>query len=328
MTKYSLDRLILAFLRKVFLLAFKNPLKPLEKETDLAKASEIIYNALNSPEPCMISRFGAVEISSVNNYLGVRSKKRNIVKYITGVEPAWWWNEGIRACMTDNAGFFPNDDIHLTRFGELMLEDVKQIDVLASWQLEERRFIHLFPNAKLIDYTSLDCYWVDKPWTRILENKRILIVHPFSEEIKFQYNNNRKNIFENPLILPEFTLINLKSVQSIGGNNEFENWFEALDFMKSEIDKIEYDICLLGCGAYGMPLAAHIKRSGKKAVHIGGSLQLLFGIKGKRWEDPYYGFEVHKIKGKYASLYNNYWIRPGETSQIKNQEKVDNGCYW
>lgn len=49
--------------------------------------------------------------------------------------------------------------------------------------------------------------------------------------------------------------------------------------MKDEIDKRDYDIALIGCGAYGFPLAAHIKRSGKKAVHLGGALQLLFGIK-------------------------------------------------
>lgn len=49
--------------------------------------------------------------------------------------------------------------------------------------------------------------------------------------------------------------------------------------MKDEIDKQDYDIALIGCGAYGFPLAAHIKRSGKKAIHLGGALQLLFGIK-------------------------------------------------
>lgn len=47
------------------------------------------------------------------------------------------------------------------------------------------------------------------------------------------------------------------------------------------MDKVEYDVCLIGCGAYGFPLAAHAKRTGHKAIHLGGSLQLLFGIAGK-----------------------------------------------
>ena len=38
--------------------------------------------------------------------------------------------------------------------------------------------------------------------------------------------------------------------------------------MKSEIDKKDFDIALLGCGAYGVPLAAHIKQNGKEAVYV------------------------------------------------------------
>jgi hypothetical protein len=99
--------------------------------------------------------------------------------------------------------------------------------------------------------------------------------------------------------------------------------------MKSEIDKVDYDICLIGCGAYGFHLAAHVKRTGKKAVHLGGALQLLFGIKGKRWEDPYYG--VHKWKipyGSYTNLMNEFWVRPSINETPINAEKVENSCYW
>lgn len=51
--------------------------------------------------------------------------------------------------------------------------------------------------------------------------------------------------------------------------------------MQDEISKEDYDICLIGCGAYGFSLAAYVKRCGKQAIHMGGALQLLFGIKGK-----------------------------------------------
>ena len=61
------------------------------------------------------------------------------------------------------------------------------------------------------------------------------------------------------------------------------------DLPEAILDKQDYDICLIGAGAYGFPLAAHVKRKGKKAIHLGGALQLLFGVKGKRWEDPNYG---------------------------------------
>lgn len=329
MKSYSFKQLFLIMLHKIYVALFgKYQLKPLARETDLDRATEIIYEHLISDVPCMISRFGAVEISSLANYLGVMSDKHDILGYIHGSKPEWWWNEGIRRCMTDNAGFFPNTDENLAKFGELMLDDMKQIDVLASWQEKERLFVDKFPQADFIHYTSFDCFWVDKPWTKALENKNVLVVHPFSDEIEFQYKTNRDKLFKNKDVLPNFNLITLKSVQSIGGNSEFDSWFDALDLMKAQIDNIEYDICLLGCGAYGMPLAAHIKRAGKKAIHVGGSLQLLFGIRGRRWENPLYGIEVHNEKGRYASLFNEYWIRPGEKSQVVNAEKVDDKCYW
>ena len=53
--------------------------------------------------------------------------------------------------------------------------------------------------------------------------------------------------------------------------------------MIKEIQMQEFDLCLIGCGAYGLPLAAAVKKMGKQAIHIGGSLQLLFKIKGKCW---------------------------------------------
>ncbi len=40
--------------------------------------------------------------------------------------------------------------------------------------------------------------------------------------------------------------------------------------MKSEIAKSVNDNCLLGFGANGLLLAAHVKRLSKKALHLGG----------------------------------------------------------
>ena len=118
-------------------------------------------------------------------------------------------------------------------------------------------------------------------------------------------------------------------MQSLGGNtNDFKDWFEALSFMEEEIDKQDYDICLLGCGAYGLPLAAHVKRKGKKAVHIGGTLQLLFGIWGARWENPQYGAQLFGTDRLYTTLLNEHWVRPGEEYRPSNYKDVDKGCYW
>lgn len=71
--------------------------------------------------------------------------------------------------------------------------------------------------------------------------------------------------------------------------NGYAMWFDAPRCKKDEMDKVPYKVCLIGCSAYGFPLSAHAKRQGKQAVHIGGALQLLFRIKGKRWGNPRFG---------------------------------------
>ena len=111
----------------------------------------------------------------------------------------------------------------------------------------------------------------------------------------------------------------IKAVQSLAGEkNPFENWFQALEFMKDQILKKDFDIALIGCGAYGFPLAAHVKKIGKQAIHMGGSLQILFGIKGKRWDN-------HPVISKF---YNEHWVRPRAEDKPKKSHLVEDDCYW
>lgn len=331
---YSVNILTLKVLRKLYAKAFGTyQLPSLQREEDPDKASEMIYDLLASDKPCMIARFGANELNAVVNYLGVNSKSHSIFKYIIGEQPEWWWNKGIMYCMQNNAGFFPATPENMQRFGEMMIEDAKEVDLLGSWLNDESRVLNIIGSQpQSVHLMFLEPFWSNKPWTRALKNKKILVVHPFAELIEAQYNK-REYLFEMPDVLPEFQLQTIKAVQSLGGmNNVFKDWFEALDYMKKEIDKRDYDVCLIGCGAYGFPLAAHVKRMGKKVVHIGGSLQLLFGIIGKRWlskswENPKQSTQLSK-EGRYIQLMNQYWIRPDMANTPVNKDMVESGCYW
>lgn len=122
----------------------------------------------------------------------------------------------------------------------------------------------------------------DNPWTKALENKRVLVIHPFVDTIRSQYEK-RKLLFSTEL-LPRFKELSfVKAVQSNAGGYEdleYKSWFEALEYMKSEIDKASFDVALVGAGAYGMPLSAYCKKIGKQAIYMGGGLQILFGIRG------------------------------------------------
>ena len=75
-------------------------------------------------------------------------------------------------------------------------------------------------------------------------------------------------------------------------------------------------VTLMPIHAYSLPLAAHARDTGHAAIQMSGALQLLFGIRGKRWDD-------HPIISK---LYNDAWVRPEET--LAHKEKVEGGSYW
>jgi len=53
-------------------------------------------------------------------------------------------------------------------------------------------------------------------------------------------------------------LLTLKAVQTIANTKDdrFDTWFDALDYMYNEALKLDFDVALIGCGAYGYPLAA------------------------------------------------------------------------
>jgi len=281
-----------------------------------------IREVLLDDEPRMIARFGANELSALVNYLGVKTMPRKSISYISGDSPPWWWNENLIQLLHTGAGFFPPTEEKVEQFCELMIKDIPLVDILGSWLPNEVYFEDALKKAEKVQLLTLDPYWAKKPWTKALEGKKVLVVHPFAETIKEQYKK-RELLFENNL-LPKFDLKTVKAVQSIAGEKTpFADWFEALDYMKTEIDKTDYDICLIGAGAYGFPLAAHVKRMGKKSFHIGGSLQLLFGIRGKRWESPDYHHTYD-----YPGLVNKYWESPNEQEKPAHANKVEGGCYW
>lgn len=309
-------------LRKIFIrIAPSNPTIP-QRENNPEIISQLIYNKLISNKPCMIARFGSVELNAITNYRGIKQYKNHYIDFIKGKSPQWWWNKKGLQEMRTNAGFFPSTPQMAAKFSEMMINDMPLVDILASWRPEENYFKEELKQASFVNFELINPYWSKTPWTKALKGKKILVIHPFAETIKKQYAR-RELLFKNPDILPKFELKTIKAVQSLGRNDQFKTWFDALKWMKDEMDKIDYDICLIGCGAYVFPLAVHAKKTGKKAVHLAGALQLLFGIRGARWEDPNYNKNYN-----YASLMNEYWVKPSENEKPQNAQHVEGACYW
>ena len=267
----------------------------------------VIGAALDTGKPLMVARFGSVEIKGVlypRLPWPIQSLVRN--KVFTD--------------MANNAGFFSVTEEKLTKFSHLMIEDMGLVDILGCWRFEERFLRKYLIAAKKIDLIAIEPYFSTRPWTEFLIGRKVLVVHPFSTTIENQYAENRTKLFQDQRVLPEFkSLQTVKAVQTIAGNeSEFRDWFAALESMKNSIAEKDFDVAIIGCGAYGFPLAAHVKRLGKQAVHLGGATQILFGIRGRRWDaDPII-----------SSFYNDSWTRPLASDIPQNSQKVEGGCYW
>lgn len=266
-----------------------------------------LQQSLSKEDPLLVARFGATELSCLRDFdFDRKSKQAAILKN-----------------MQTLSGFFPSNPEYGQRFTKLMKDSIPCIDYFAVWPQPFESYYMKHYGQSDVKYTWLRCLnpWacMQNPWTKALEGKKVLVIHPFSESIESQYQK-RKEIWHGTEILPEFQLKTVKAVQTIAGEEDprFHDWFEALDWMKNEALNQDFDIALIGCGAYGMPLAAELKKVGKSAVHLGGTIQILFGIMGRRWEN----------NKDLKPFINDSWIRPLPSETPKGSDLVEHSCYW
>lgn len=272
---------------------------------------DLIGRLLASDNSLMVSRLGGVEMWCLRAFLERRGGKGKS------------YGKKIRSAMSCNAGFFPVDDASLDAFAEMYLEHLKQADVMGVWFYKHEDFFcnSYCPQAELVENGCMEPFRFANPWSGKLEGKKVLVVHPFVDSIRKQYAEKRQLLFDAPDVLPEFELKTVQAVQSIAGSPvQFGTWFDAYRHMCDRIADTDFDICLIGAGAYGLPLASFAKGLGKKAIHMGGVTQILFGIKGRRWEKEY--------ADSTAKLFNEHWIRPLRSETPSGSERVEKGCYW
>ena len=284
-------------------------------------ASALIQSEIEGNRPSMIARLGSTELWCMSSYLGVKhpEKYKSYKKYILNQTPAWWWDNYAIERIQTQSGFFPGTIAKLEQFCEMMIDELPNVDILGSWRKEEIFFENQLTNCKRVMLEDLEPFFTAHPWTHALKGKKVLVIHPFEETIKKQYLK-KDLLFDNGL-LPDFELLTIKAVQTVAFEKAaFKDWFEALDSMKNKIASVDFDVCILGCGAYGFPLASFVKKIGKKAIHMGGVTQMLFGIKGKRWENY--------IVYPYKNLYNQYWTRPAESETPKRAKVLEGAAYW
>lgn len=181
------------------------------------------------------------------------------------------------------------------------------------------------PGTVFVENRALEpFYFGHKPWSHALRGKRVLVVHPFAKTIQNQYHRQRRLLFPNTSVLPEMAALETVTAYLTLGRTPkpHASWTESLRSLEARIDCSAFDVALLGCGAFGMPLTNFIySRCHKPAIYIGGALQLLFGIKGNRWKDRP---EFHHV-----FRHNSAWVWPSFPDETPpGAALVEDAAYW
>lgn len=279
---------------------------------DLNSSNKIIIELINSGKSFAIGRLGigeALLFYKLLNNIPIDSIEVQKFKNFGGVYGDCF-NEFVQEYFTS----MKNMDYHC--FWKDITQDfnIKQSDI----------FEKIGKNEKVLPFEVIEPYYcdiynnVEENWSKYLKGKKVLVINPFAKSIESQYKIKDK-IWKNPDILPDFELIPYVAIQSTCNLNPHSSWLESLSVMKKDISEIDFDIALLGCGCYGLPLCNFIKTDlNKSAIYIGGAIQILFGIKGSRWD----GME------KINKFYNENWIRPSLEETPVQFQTLEGGCYW
>jgi len=89
---------------------------------------------------------------------------------------------------------------------------------------------------------------------------------PFAESIRKQYAG-RREISAVRDVLPDFDIATLIPPVTFAGKNDGRAGRKNLQALMAETARRQFDVALIGCGAYGLPLGAFVKQLGRKAVH-------------------------------------------------------------
>lgn len=300
---------------------------------DSTKGNDIIGKLVDQQQPSAIGKIGSNELKAIlihtNKYRCNRITTRRILKQspeLAAKDPKWLpfyrGNHLFKYC----AGIFPDTPSVFERFSQIYIDSLQEMDLLAVWynRGEAESIKEFAPSAQLTNgLSSLEPYFHTKPWSQYLKNKKVLIIHPFTDSIKYQYNRRQLtwSNFEQE-VLPEFELKTLRVPQNAAVETPwFKDWLETLDYLKTEILRYKFDVSIVGAGGWSIPLVAYIKTLGKVGIHLGGASQLLFGIKGGRWDN----------RQKFQLLYNENWIRvlENELPDISKINQVNSSDrYW
>jgi len=106
-------------------------------------------------------------------------------------------------------------------------------------------------------------FFFSDPWSAALEGKKVLVISPFVDSIRRQHDRY-ETLWDDPRVLPQFELLTVRVPMSAGLVEPVDaDWTSALARLKDEMSQLDYDVALVGAGAFSLPLVVHAKQRGE-----------------------------------------------------------------
>ena len=265
-------------------------------------------NRVDLKIPGIAERFAL--LVALNGYYDQAMLYDNLVKFCTRYTQAYASCDWVTACgppLMSYFEFLSKTDPYYVDFNRE--EDAKLVE-------------RCLPSREVHSYAVIESFRDFDRWFPLLEGKKVLTVCPFGYSFSKQFEKRDKLFKPNALFkqfrYPNFQLLTLNTpitYNSDGsGDKEFphQNWHQTLDDIIAKAKAIDFDVALLSCGGYAMPVGAALRAAGKKVIYVGGVLQMFFGVLGRRWESTYFEQIIN----------NEYWIRPLETPDKLDKDKL------
>jgi len=297
-------------------------------QQEVDDGAEQILNCFNSNEPFFIGRNGSSEMMVFDYWL----------KYRTVGVP---WRSDLIGRLRNNFGVWPITSSSLDAWCKDYHDALSRVNgISAGWFKPladaEHQFIkRVVPAAFTMPLRCLEPYYVrpDLRWTTALADKDVAVITSFTKTVQGQLDRIDPLKIWSSLEAPEsilpptvrWHLVKSYFPPNVSGDHEtgwasigVESWEQAVDHLVAEVLKTPATHAIIGCGAIGMNVAGRLRAKGLSVLLLGGAVQVLFGVRGRRWENH----------GVISKFWNDSWVWPEESECPPNAQTVEGACYW
>lgn len=239
---------------------------------------------------------------------------------------------GLRTHLERQSGIYPPTPEFAREFVVRYASDLRELDVIGLFGtgMETELIAHHGARGALIPFKSMEpdrsvpaddasCY------LPFLHGRRLLIVAPFADLLRERATQDTFERVWSCIGKGWFHPAQVESIEFPYGFDRstrarFPTALDLYGWICSRIDSHQFDVALIAAGGLAIPLAAHIKRSGRIGISLGGHLQVLFGVLGRRWRSREWWAQHY---------FNEAWIDMPERYRPPHwQQLTDGGAYW